>query len=226
MSAKTAKKKAAPSKALELVTENGATAAELAAGVKIAEQLKEVSASWKDYKATEDNARVKFWTFVDNLRKPQVLAGPAGPLPAHRLNEREVTLLMLGLGEVKQRATEYKTLVTMDDTAYAAARKLSLSKIDTLRLARGTIEVVEEKGELVVKDPKKEPVDRVTPNATPEYHKVPAKFKELFHELLVGDKGVKPTDDDIPYEFNGMTADGREYMFRLFVDSVPVSEKK
>lgn len=228
MTAKPAKAKAkSKARELTLVNDQGATVDELKAGTNLAKQLPEVAEKWREYKTTEDNLRLRFWAFIDNLREPKVLTGPAGPMPAHRLNGREVTLLMLGLGEIKQRATEVKTLVEMDDAQFAAVRKLSLSKIEALKVARGSLELeTNEKGEPTgVKEPKAAG-SPATPNANPTKHNAPKEFKEAIHELIQKTDKLKATDDEVPYEFTGMTTDGRDYQVRIFVDSVPVGKGK
>lgn len=220
--------------------ENGATENEFNAGCLIAKQLPGAVQAYAEFKAAESSTRSRFFTFMDKLREQVVLkALPGDPrsndLPPHRLNGREVQTLMFALGEPKQRVTEFKRVHEMPDELYAAARKLCLSKIETLALARGTkllekaadgepVKLVEAKAATPPSDnPDTGDGSKGKPVEKPSYHRFDNHAAEAFHDLVVVFAAVLPaTSDSVPYQIKGMTTDGREYVLNLFVDSVPL----
>lgn len=214
------------SKDLLLVTESGLTQAELQASAIIAAQVPEMVAGFNAYRQAEGEFKARFWELAETLRKPVVLKGPSGPLPEHRLNGREVTLLLLGLGEIKQRVTEWKRVVEMDDALFAKCRELALSKIDTLKLARGSAVLDEKTGEVKGLTDGGKKTDPVTLKVA-SFHKLKKSIQELLHSMMAENPDApEATDDDTPYELSGATADGRDYLIRIFVDSIPTKPEK
>jgi len=223
MTAKKSKKSAKPVE-LALTTENGMTQAELAASVAIQAQVPEMVKAFDAYRNAESEFKGKFWDLAESLRKPVAMKASNGnELPLHRLNGREVTLLLLGLGEIKQRVTEWKRVVEMDDPTYDRCRKLSLPKLDTLKIARGSA-VINDEDEV-------EPVGGTT-NADgkksggtkePTFHKFNKGFADSLHVLMAEHTNApKASNDDVPYALEGVTTDGRDYLIHIFVDAQPV----
>jgi len=214
----------APAKPLVLTNELGLSELEMAASVAIAKAAPKVVETYKTFKAAQDQFVSRFWQFAHELRQPVALPSLDGKgfLAPMKLNGREITLLVRGLGEPASRASEFKAIAEMDEELYQKAVAMSLGRWDALKVARGTLEITEgEGGELelapTAKTKKKEPA---TATAA-EYHKAPAPFREAVHALLESHLNVKAHGDDVPYEFSGTTTDGREYQVRIFVDQAP-----
>jgi len=223
MSAKTKKGKSVE---LSLTTENGLTQAELEASVQIQKQVPEMVDAFDTYKGAEGQFKKSFWELADALRKPVTLKASNGnELPTHRLNGREVTLLLLGLGEIKQRVTEWKRVIEMDDASYDHCRQLSLPKLDTLKIARGSA-VLTDEGEVVpVGETTNEDGKKAGGKKEASYH----KFQKAFVDILMQTfsehaQAPKASNDDVPYELSLRTVDGRDILIHVFVDDVPVKD--
>ena len=223
MTAKSKKKNVAP-KTLALVNEQGLTQSELAAAVAIGQAAPAIVAAFADYRRAEGEFASRFWTLAETLRLPVAKVGPTGSLPALRLNGREVSLLLLSLGEIKQRVTEWKKVVEMDDDTYQKCRLAGFSKVETLGVARGSL-AIEGEGEDAEAVPVKKPDTETKKPTKAKFHKLSKELAQLFHAIIQGDTdspGVKATNDNVPFELEGTLADGRVYALRLFVDSKPV----
>jgi len=211
-------------KVFALVTESGLTKEEMAAAQRIADCSVEAVRAYEAFKSVENEGVARFWELCDALRTPVVLPphlkGVAGQdLPPAAMNGREITLLLLGLGEPKQRVTEWKRICTMPVEQYNQVRKLSLSKVQALGVARGTLKIEGE--EVVSAKPETKTPERVTPTKA-EYHKLSERAKVTLHELIQDAQEIKATNDDVPYQFEGTTVDGRKYVINIFVDQLPV----
>jgi len=222
---------------LTLKNEQGATAVELAEGKKIADKVPGIVAAFADYTDANNVAASKFWTFCDELRKPVGGVSAVPPreengkqipgiaeVPAVKLNGREVTLLMLSLGQIKQRATEYKAIAEMPVKLYEFCRAKAVSKDLSLKAARGSAEVIEVGGEIKeIKAPeKKVKTDPVKP-VKAKFHKFPKGVQAALLLALEAPE-LKATNDEIPYETEVELADGREFKVIIFADSKPVKE--
>lgn len=221
---------------------NGATELEFQAGCNLARQLPDLVKSYVEFREAENAVRSRFFTLSDMLRKPVELptTDGKGKLPAQKLNGREITLFLLAMGEIKQRATEFKAVAEMKDEDYNAVRTLALSKLETLKVARGTLAIERDaSGNPVgVKDPVAalaagagDPATEAetgaapgtaTPRA-PQFHRVAPDLIAAIHGLIdANPDAFKAQADGVPYEFKGATADGREYQFTLFVSALAV----
>jgi len=217
---KTQKPTATPSPTLATVDANGLNESEAKASKLMAEQVPEVVAAFKDYREGERTYLSRFWTLAETLRKPVTLKAPGGKeLPPHRLNGREVTILLLGLGEHKVRVSEWKRVVEMDDDAFALCRKHQVSKVETLAAARGTLLLEEgDDGQL-----KETNVKKAKPTATEteaKSHRFPKDLMEKLH-TAISESAIKPSNDDIPYVMKGKCDDGREYLVHVYLDRAP-----
>jgi hypothetical protein len=222
------KSKIAPAKTLVLVNNLGLSESEMAASVALAKAVPNVVKSYQEFKDAQGAFVSRFWRFVHELRQPVSLMAADGktPLPPVKLNGREITLLVRGLGEPAPRASEFKVMAEMSEDLYQRAVALSLPRVDALKVARGTLEIQEgEDGESqLVPSAKAKKVNPVTPTKA-EYHKAPAEFRNEMQALIAKYSELKSFGDDVPYEFSGATSDGREYAVRIFIDQAPQKAK-
>jgi len=233
------KKKPAKEKNIILRNEQGATVLEMQAGKAIADRVPEVVQAYADYSDASSTANSKFWTFCDVLRKPvggvparepakDPVTGVEIPgfaaIPPRPLNGREVTLLMLSLGLIKQRATEYKAIAEMPVAHYEFCREKAISKDLSLKVAWGSVEVIEAGGKVTaIKPPEKKAPSAPAKPVKAKFHKFP---KGVQAALLIACEApeLKATNDEIPYETEIALADGREFKVIIFVDAKPVKE--
>jgi len=216
---------------LALVNEQGLTVAEASCGAGLVKACPAIVKAFDEYRSAENTYSSRFWSLAETLRMPQTVPvltpklDGTQPMLTQRLNGREITLLLLSLGELKQRVTEWKRVVEMDDESYLKCRIAGLSKVETLGVARGTLVIEGEGDEAEVVKVHKEPAKSETKPAEAKFHKFPKQCALLLHGVLEGDgdaPGPKATDDEIPYELNGTTADGRVYKVICYMDSKPV----
>jgi len=221
--------KATPS--LALVNEQGLTVTEATCGANLVKACPSIVAAFEEYRNAENTYSSRFWSLAESLRTPQSVPVLTPKLDGtqttvtQRLNGREVTLLLLSLGEVKQRVTEWKRVIEMDDETYLKCRVAGLSKVETLGVARGTLAIEGEGEEAEAVKVHKEPAEPAAKVTEAKSHKFPKQCALLLHGVIEGDPdaiGPKATDDEIPYELSGMTADGRVYKVICYVDSKPV----
>jgi len=220
-------KKSAPSKDLVLKNDFGLTSAEMTAANNIASATPDVVKAHKAYRDAEGSFRSQFFELCEQLRKPiSQLSGKGELMPAMRMNGREVTLLLLSLGEPKQRVTEFKRIVEMDESLFEKARTLNLTKVQTLAVARGSAEIQEgEEGVEVVPTGRRDGKVKGTPTKA-KFHKLPTALKTAIAAAIEGDAenpGLKATNDEVPYELMFTTKDGRKVLFHVFVDQSPVN---
>lgn len=208
-----------------VVNDLGLTASEASAAIAIKEAAPEQVKAVRAFKEIANKAKGYFWEMVAALREPVSLKGADGkPLPPMRLNAREITLMLLSEGMNKVRVSEVNTVVQLADDVFAKAKQLSLSKDDTLRLARGTATITGEGEEMGLVKLEKEPAEGATKAKTtaPEYHKANVQFRDAFHALMTDTKdALQPQADGIPYEWSGETTEGVSYEVRVFVSRKP-----
>jgi len=217
-------------KPLALVNENGLTVGEATLAKSLEQQCPKIAEAFKQYQQAEGEFRSRFWSLAEALRQPQVINGPSGPRAAARLTGRQITVLLLSLGEIKQRVTEWKRVVEMDDETYEKCRLAGFSKVETLGIARGSLVITgegeEAKAEKLASSASGEEGASEAPSkpAEPTFHRIPKGVATIIHALITDNHSLKATDDEIPYELKGKTSDGRNYQVTIFVDSVAVSE--
>jgi len=222
-------------KTLTLVTsDNGATTEQLQAGNEILKKVPGLKKAFEDYVGIATKANAKFWQLCDLFRKPVEIAKGA----SKTLDGAEVTNAMLALGANKARAAEMKALCGLGIGEYEFIREHAMSKDDALKIARGSVKLIAgPDGKLQLPAPVAPPAAGTPPPPPPAgtppppppaetYHKCHDTFRARFHDLMQLEIAPKPTDDDVNYTFNGETADGKKYLVRIFVDSVPVGAAK
>jgi len=218
------KKPKAP-KTLVLVNEQGLTVEEVKRATMLQSAAQDVVTSFTAYRMAEGEFKSRFWSLAESLRKPVVLT-VGGAVVTRKLESEEITLLLLNLGEIKQRVTEWKRIAEMDEETYAKCRKGLLSKVETLGVARGSLELVEGEGGAIEAKSKKSEDKKPAATATePEYHKLPKNIAGQFHDIITGGAaglGLKAQKDGVPYELKGQRSDGSTYLLRLFVDAAAV----
>lgn len=186
---------------------------------KVTAQVRE---SYDEMQKAESGLRSAFWSFTQNLRSP-VNAKIGKEMVEGRLNAADMTLLLKDMGVIKQRITEFVKLAQLDDKTFDAIYEAGLSKVEALKVARGTLELKDGK----IQEPEEEGNSDIQSGENPQpsslkptFHKAASDFVSGFHNLLIDHPEMKATDDSVPYEFKGETSDGRRYEFRLFVDSL------
>lgn len=213
-----------PSAPVVVVNHNGLTPQEAEAALRIQKSAPAQVEAIREFQTTFAKAKGYFWSMVDKLRQPVSVLGPDGkPLPAVRLNGREITLLLRSEGMVKTRVSEVKAICELDDDNYALALRGQISKEDALKVARGSAVLSLTDGEepqVEVKTVKREGAAAGTSSNDPKYHRASKAFISGVADLM-NDVDMKPQPDGLPYEFSGETADGRRYSVRVFVDQKP-----
>lgn len=213
--------------AMVVANANGLIPSEQKHADSLIAQCPVIVAAFRQYQEGETLFRSRFFDLVQNLRAPVVINDKDGKSQAaRRLTGSEAVVLLRGLGEIKQRVTEWKRVVEMTDEDFAACMKLNLTKLETLQVARGSLLLEEgEDGEIKpVKLAKStEPSAKATPAA---FHKFQSAMQVALAELLDGEcfKVLKATNDDVPYEFKYSRQDGTEFLINIFVDRKPVAK--
>jgi len=216
-------------KALALVNDVGLTQTEAAEANVLLQMFPGIKPAIKELREAEVTLKSRFWSFVEVLRLPVRIDSVAQkegsivvPARDRTLSGDEITLALLALGEPKQRVTEWRRIATMDAETYRKCRLGELSKIEALGVARGALLLEEKDGKIeAVKKETEEKPDPAKPLKA-KYHKMP---KAIQTAILAATEPLRATDDEIPYELEIETADGREMLIRIFVDSKPVSTK-
>jgi len=119
------KKSSAP---LELVApDSGLSEGELNFAKELIAKYPRVSVAYKEVKAGEEKLKGKWLGLCEALRDPK---------DGIRLNGREMTLLLKGLGERKQRITEIVKVVSVDDALWEKYKQGILGFRAVLQIAR------------------------------------------------------------------------------------------
>lgn len=161
--------------ALELVApDTGLSESELNFAKELIVKYPAVGVAYKEVKLGEEKLKGKWLRLCEALRDPK---------DGTRLNGREMTLLLKGLGERKQRITEIVKVVSVDDALWAKYKQGILGFRAVLQIARNPElppePPAEGEPEAEGEPQTQEPGARVT-----ETHPVPAPVASAVADLL------------------------------------------
>lgn len=116
-----------PAEFVLVAPDTGLTQVQRVQAQELSDKFPQIAIAYKKVKEQENNLRGKWFSFCDLLREPSKSA---------KLNGREMTLLLLSLGERKQRATEIIKAISVDDDVWAKYKANVIGFKAILQIAR------------------------------------------------------------------------------------------